>query len=181
MLTKKQQEWLEKLSDVDQVQIYPYNPAVKEIFQREKQTLLQLLGDSIDIYHMGASSLEISGKGDVDIYIPVEVGLFEPFLVKLKDSYGEPGSVSLQNRARFNIYREDIELEILLVNKDSEDWTNNRLFWNHLKENPSALIDYERLKESSGGMSTREYYRRKILFINEILSTITDSQNILEE
>jgi len=42
----------------------------------------------------------------------------------------------------------------------------------YLKENPEALERYRKLKEEAAGVNTGEYYRRKIEFINEILSKV---------
>ncbi len=45
-------------------------------------------------------------------------------------------------------------------------------FENYLKEHPQALEEYRKLKELGDGLSTREYYRRKIEFINDILEKV---------
>jgi GrpB-like predicted nucleotidyltransferase (UPF0157 family) len=58
------------------------------------------------------------------------------------------------------------------MNKNSLSYINGRTFENYLMANPEMLKKYEKLKIDSNGLSTQKYYRRKIEFINEILSII---------
>jgi GrpB-like predicted nucleotidyltransferase (UPF0157 family) len=171
MLTSAQIQWLNKLSNKKIVHIHPYDPKIKDTFEKQKEKLVKLLG-KVPIYHRGASSLEISGKNDIDIYIPVPEDQFDTLLDKLQTKY-EMGSMSIHNRARFNTILDRIDIEIFLVNELSKDWTDNILFWEFLKNNPAILKKYEKIKAEAEGKSLREYYTIKTEFINEVMELIS--------
>src|SRR3990167_6273410 len=102
MLTKQQENWLNHLSDTNKVKIIPYNPRVKEVFKQQRAELQKVLVEDAQILHKGASAWEISGKGDVDIYIPIEVENFDNYFDRLKQMLGEPGSHYHHERVRWN-------------------------------------------------------------------------------
>lgn len=169
MLSEKQITWLNHLSDTDKIQILPFNPKAKKYFQQQKKELQNFLGNNVKIFHRGASNMKISGQGDIDIYIPVPVEHFNEILEKLKQQYRETGSHYPKERAKFNRYKETIKIEIFLINKSCKGWITCNIFENYLKNYPEALEEYRKLKEDANGASTKEYYRRKNEFINEIL------------
>ncbi len=70
-------------------------------------------------------------------------------------------SIELEDGKRIDIY---------LINKDAPSYLNGVRFENRLKSHPDDLDRYKILKEEGSGLSVREYYRRKIEFINEILA-----------
>lgn len=169
MLTKKQKEWLNHLSNSNKVKIIPYNPKVKKVFQKQQKEIQSLLGPKTLVLHEGASAWGISGKGDLDIYISVTVEQFNRYFEQLKEILGEPGSYYPLERVRWNRLVDDIESEIFLVNQDAPFWKESLIFWEYIEGHPEALEEYRQLKESAEGMSTREYYRVKIEFYNKIL------------
>lgn len=83
MLSQKQKGWLNHLSDTNKVKIIPYDPKAKEIFTKQKKEIQDILGEDITVLHEGASAWGISGKGDIDIYIPVPVSEFNNTFKKL--------------------------------------------------------------------------------------------------
>lgn len=172
MLTKEQQNWLNKLSDTHRITIIPYNPKVKEIFAKQQTELSKILGPDIPVLHKGASALGISSKGDIDIYMPVAFDQFDPTFKLLKPELGEPGSYYPQERVRWKRQSEGIEIEIFLVNQDAQFWKNDLIFMNYLETHPHALAEYQKLKEDADGTTSREYYTRKTVFINRILELI---------
>ncbi len=172
MLSKVQQEWLQHLSDIKPVKVVLYNPKSKDIFISQKAQLKTLLGGEFEIVHMGATALGISGKGDVDIYIPVEEAQFDSTMIKLQTVLGYPGSHYHLERVRWNLVVDNIEVEILLMNKKNETWVKMVAFETYLRTHPEALNSYQKLKEEAEGQSTREYYRRKLIFMNEVLEKV---------
>ena len=86
-----------------------------------------------------------------------------------KKVYGKPASFSPNNRARFNKKLGSINIEIVIVNQASEGWKRNITFENYLKAHPETLDEYRKLKEESNGIGLRQYYRKKMEFINDIL------------
>lgn len=169
MLSKKQKDWLNHLSDTNKVKIVAYDPRVKEIFEKEKKELQNILGSNAIVLHEGASAWGISGKGDIDIYIPVPVTEFNISFEKLKASLGEPGSFYQDERVRWNKEVNSTEVEIFLVNLDATFWKDSLVFWDYIKSHPETLEEYRKIKEAAEGTSTREYYTRKTEFINKVL------------
>jgi GrpB-like predicted nucleotidyltransferase (UPF0157 family) len=172
MLTEPQKAWLSRLSDTTEVRIVPYDPRVKEVFTRQAAELQSILGADAIVLHKGASAWGISGKGDVDIYVPVAVEQFDEFFERLRPVLGEPGSHYHHERIRWNRQVEDIEVEIFIVNRDAEFYKDNLLFWNFVETQPDVLDQYRKIREEADGTSTREYYTRKAIFINRIIQSI---------
>jgi GrpB-like predicted nucleotidyltransferase (UPF0157 family) len=169
MLTKEQEEWLSHLDDKNKVEILPYDPKTRGIFEIVKKEIQGYLGD-IEVLHRGSTALGISGQGEIDVYIPVDEKAFNKRLGELIGYLGKPRSLYDLNRARFVKYIDNIKIEIFLANKDSEDWKNSVKFEDYLRKNLKALQDYKKLKEESQGLSSQQYYRKKLEFINQILS-----------
>ncbi len=86
--------------------------------------------------------------------------------------FGKPTSIYLLERTKFLVKIDGTTVEIMLINKKHKGWIDGETFMSYLKENPDALEQYRILKEEATGVSTREYYTRKINFINEILSKV---------
>lgn len=169
MLTPAQEEWLAHLPNDDFIEIFPYNPSSPRYFEHIKHKILSRLPYS-EVVHKGASSLGISGQGELDIYIPVTPSEFNSYLEPLISLFGQPQSHYPVERARFVDRVENTKAEIFLINKEGDGWIRSEKFEANLKKNPAALKEYRILKEQGKGLSTRAYYRRKIGFINEILN-----------
>lgn len=170
MLTTEQEKWIDHLRDDDHIVIKPFDPNSIEIFETVKTKIQSNLGNEISVEHRGATSLGISGQDEIDVYIPVAPGKFDALIPILKTSFGEPRSVYPLERARFVRVEKGKHVDIFLINKECDGWKNGVIFDNYLKSHPETLEAYKKLKEEGNGLSTREYYRRKIGFINDILS-----------
>lgn len=170
MLTKDQEKWIKSLaSKTDKIKIVPYNPKTKEVFEKIKKEIQTVLGKA-EVFHRGATSLGISGQGEIDCYVPISENLFDEYLKKMIKHFGPAGSIYHLRRARFVKYIDEIKIEIFIINEKSFDWTNCLKFENYLKNRAKALEAYKKLKEDCEGLSVSEYYRRKTEFINDILS-----------
>lgn len=170
MLTKADIGWLKHLSNSKKVKIVPYNPTVKKVFRRHKKEILSILETEVEILHRGATGMGISGQGEIDLFIPVSLDLFNEIFEKLQKVYGNPKSFYPKQRIRFNHQQSNIEIEVFVVNKDSKQWKRSTVFENYLKTHPETLEEYRKLKESSNGISIKEYYRRKMEFANAIIN-----------
>jgi GrpB-like predicted nucleotidyltransferase (UPF0157 family) len=169
MLTQNQEKWVNHLSDKSKIKIIPFDPTCQEKFEKIR-TIIQLkLGLIIQVEHCGATSLGISGQDEIDIYVPVLPEVFNDYLIPMIELFGEPKSYYPIERARFVIFEDGKHIDVFLINKESLGWINGLKFENYLKTHPEDLEKYKILKEQGDGLSTREYYRRKIEFINEIL------------
>jgi GrpB-like predicted nucleotidyltransferase (UPF0157 family) len=170
MLTPDQEEWIAHLSDNDHVTIIPFDETAGEKFEAVKQSIQRVLGANICVEHRGATSLGISGQDEIDVYIPVPENRFDSMLPALAVAFGDPRSLYPRERARFVTVESGKHVDIFLINESCKGWLDGVKFENYLRSHPSTLNRYRLLKESGHGLSTRAYYRRKIVFINEILS-----------
>jgi len=172
MLTPEQEKWINHLPDDNAVGIRCYDPHAREIFCRLEKRIRFEIGENIRIELRGSTKLGISGQGELDIYIPVPPDSFDRMLGRMENTLGAPGSIYSLRRARFVVYSEGTKAEIFLINDKSDDWTRCLKFEGYLETHPEALAAYEKMKLGGNGLSTREYYRRKNEFINEILAKI---------
>lgn len=171
MLTKEQEKWLEHLNNSDKIEILPYNPKASIVFEEVKKEIHSFLPE-VQVLHCGSTALEILGQSEIDIYVPVLEKDFDKYLEKMKERFGEPASFYTLERARFVRRDNRMKITVFLMNQELEKWKDHMRFENYLKENKEALQKYIKIKEESNGLSTREYYRKKLEFINEILNKI---------
>lgn len=170
MLTPDQEKWIAHLSNDDQITIIPFDETSVEKFEAVKRKIQAALGKDIRVEHRGATSLGISGQDEIDIYIPVPECQFNAMLAPLATAFGESRSHYPLERARFVTFEDGKHIDIFLINETCDGWVDGLKFEAYLKSHPTTLNQYRLLKESGHGLSTREYYRHKIAFINEILS-----------
>lgn len=172
MLTQDQEKWVNHLSNDSKIKIVPFDPTAQEKFEKIKIAIHSKLGESVTVEHHGATSLGISGQDEIDIYVPVLAHHFDEILERLKGLFGEPRSNYALERARFVTSEAGKHIDVFVVNQEHHSWLDALKFENYLRVHPKALEEYRKLKESGHGLSTREYYRRKIEFINSILGKI---------
>ncbi len=168
MLTPEQETWISHLSATDTITVLPFDPTADATFQKIKQLIQSSFG-AITVLHLGASSLGISGQDEIDVYIPVVPDQFDAFIPRLQELFGKPRSLYALERARFVTSVNRKHIDIFLINQESTAWQNSVTFTTYLRSNPDVLDAYRQLKEDGNGLSVRDYYRRKIEFINAIL------------
>jgi GrpB-like predicted nucleotidyltransferase (UPF0157 family) len=169
MLTLDQEKWISHLSDHDHIVIAPFDPSTPQKFEAVKRKIQAVLGPQLNVVHRGATSLGISGQDEIDIYIPVPEDQFEPLIAQLSAAFGTPRSHYPHDRARFVTFEEEKHVDIFLIIETCTSWLNGIKFENYIRYHPETLEQYRLLKEAGHGLSTREYYRRKTEFFNEIL------------
>ncbi len=170
MLTKEQKKWLEHLSGDSKIKIAPFDPSCYEKFKKVKAIIKAKLGKATKVEHRGATRLGISGQDEIDVYVPVPPEAFDEYLKYLKELFGEPRSHYALGRARFVTFEEGKHVDVFLINEEHADWLKSAKFESYLLSHPEALEEYKKLKEAGDGLSVREYYRRKLEFINGILA-----------
>lgn len=175
MITVEQQAWLDHLNDSDKVTVVPYDPACEEKFFLVKQQLQNILGLKQAVLHRGASSLEISGQDEIDVYVPVPEDKFEEVVVRVSELFGKPRSNYPRKRARFVTAAQGKHIDVFVINQDDDGWQDAEIFYQYLLAHPDTLDEYRVLKENSQGKSTKAYYTDKTIFINEILSRAKES------
>jgi GrpB-like predicted nucleotidyltransferase (UPF0157 family) len=169
MITPEQEKWLAHLSDDNKVVIYPADSQAQEKFSKIKNQVQTVLGENINILHRGATSLGISGQGELDVYIPVSAKNFDSMVKSVEGIFGKPKSLYPLERARFITSVDSTKVEVFVINEEKSGWIDSCRFEQYLKEHPEALEEYKELKEKGQGLSTQKYYRRKVEFINDIL------------
>lgn len=175
MITLEQEQWVNHLSDVKTIAIFPFDPTCEEKFLVIKNKIQNILGKEQAVEHRGASSLGISGQDEIDIYVPVEPGDFDLIIEKLKPIFGEPRSYYQLQRARFTTILEGKKIDVFVINKNHISWHETSAFENYLRTHSEALEEYRKLKESLAGKNVRDYYRSKTEFINGILAKVSNS------
>jgi GrpB-like predicted nucleotidyltransferase (UPF0157 family) len=173
MLSPQQKLWINHLNDTDKIRIIPFDPTCEEKFSRVKSLIQNILGPDQPVHHLGASSLGISGQDEIDVYIPVPPIRFDAAIVFITNLFGKPKSNYPLKRARFATTVDTKHIDVFVINQDDAGWKDGLKFHSYLLSNPWALDEYRQLKEKSAGLSTREYYRKKIKFINQIISKIS--------
>ena len=169
MITNEQQVWLDTLSDDNSVEIFPFNPKSFSAFKKLEKILKKALKNSFEILHRGATSLGISGQGELDVYIPVPVEKMKSTARIVEKIFGKARNIYPNERIRFVTFVDDVKAEIFVVNEGHKSWKDNCLFYQYLLNNSESLRAYKSLKEDGRGLSTKAYYTKKIEFINEIL------------
>lgn len=171
MLTPEQEKRLSRFRKDDQVEIVPFDPACLERFEKLKAIIKFTLGEQTKVELRGSSGFGISGKGELDIYIPVPETKFDSTVSEVERFLGSsPKSFYPSDRARFVTITDGKEDEIFVVNDQGKSWLTSLKFEGYLQSHPEELERYRKLKEESAGLSTQGYYRNKEEYINEILN-----------
>ncbi|MBX7046154.1 MAG: GrpB family protein [Ignavibacteria bacterium] len=168
MLTEKQEKWVQGLSIESIISIVPFDESCHEKFERLKSFIQSKLGRQQPVLHRGASNLCISGQDEIDIHIPVPAKEFDNSIILLSELFGTARGYYPLERARFNTTEEGKKIEIFLLNEESPEYIKGKKFHEYLIDNPEVLEQYRILKESGNGLTTQEYYRRKLEFMNVI-------------
>lgn len=170
MLTEDQARWVAHLSDTDSIMIVPFDPTAQQTFEQVRETVRAALGTGARVEHHGATSLGISGQDEIDVYVPVPPEAFDLTVNRLRAVFGEPGSHYPLRRAHFVTFVDGKHVDVFVINEADEGWHLLNAFEACLHADPALLEAYRLLKESGQGLSGREYYRRKIEFINAVVA-----------
>lgn len=173
-LTAKQKKWVNHLSNDNKIVIIPFDKNAEGIFQNVKKTI-QKNTDIEEVIHAGATALKISGQNEIDIFVPILNNQFKKYIKEFSKLFGSPKSMYEGDRARFTFKNRNKRIDVFLINKRKANWKNHVVFESYLKTHPKELVQYEKLKERGGGLSTREYYRQKTEYINKILKVAKNS------
>ena len=167
MLTENQEKYLLKIPEDKKVKIVSYNPKVKEIVAHIKRKILEE-GIDLEVAHMGASVLEISGQGDIDLYILCKEEDFNVYISRLEKLFGQRVSGISIYKWQLNI--DGFEIEMYLTDPKTQSMKEQIDVFEKLKNDRELLKEYESIKLSADDLSFREYMRRKYEFFNRILA-----------
>ncbi len=154
--------------------IVPYNNQWEDKYLKEKNSLLDLLGDKIiNIEHIGSTSVKgLSSKPIIDIVTIIKN--FEPaknFNKILKDLGYKFHSSSTER----HFYRKgepiSYHLSIAFSNKGGF-WVRQILFRDYLRKNDDAREEYQKLKKrllKNDPTGVNDYFAGKDVFVKKIL------------
>ncbi len=167
MLTPEQEKWVNSRSE-NKISVVPYDSRTERLFLEIKNKIHSILGDEVEVEHCGASSFGISGQDEIDVSVLANKSQFDDYVLRLEKEFGVV-KARYPDRARFEVRLEGKKIDLKIVDVDHQNYKDGKIFENHLRNNPAELDRYRILKEECNGMTTKEYYRAKIEFINEIL------------
>jgi GrpB-like predicted nucleotidyltransferase (UPF0157 family) len=167
MLSPDEKDFLNKIPADKKVHIYPFNPKTIKVAENLIQSIKSVHPD-LEVQHMGATALGISGQNDIDIYAFSDPKNFDKYLPGLTKLFGEPLHKH-ETFVEWKFKKESFDIEFYLTVKDSETMKKQIKVFEILKNNKDLLKEYEKLKESMNGKSFREYQEKKYEFYHKIL------------
>lgn len=169
MLTKDEKDYISKIPLDKKVVIKPYTNSMNKI---ASQVIIdvQAVCPNLDIVHMGASGLGISGQGDIDIYALANPNDFKRYLTPINKVLGKPSNQKFDSIA-WTFIRNSNEVEFYLTDPKSDAMIRQLAVFEILQNNSDLLTEYKKLKEGLNGKSFREYQTRKYEFYHRILGS----------
>lgn len=167
MLTKEEKDFLKKTPTDKKVKIYPFDKRSIKVTEEIIHSIKDIFPD-LEVKHMGASALGISGQKDLDIYAFARSADFSKFLPGFAELFGE----ALHKHETFiewKFNRDGFDVELYLTSPDSETMKRQMAVFEILKNNNQLLKEYEKLKTSMNGEPFREYQKKKYEFYHKIL------------
>ncbi len=166
MLTADEIDYISKIPLDKKVVIKPYTNSLRKTASQIIKDVKKLC-PNLNIVHMGASSLEISGQGDIDIYALAKPKDFDQYLKPIKQVIGKPVSKKTDSIA-WKFIKNGHEIEFYLTNPNSNAMKRQISVFKILQNNPRLLEEYKNLKEGLNGKSFREYQTKKYEFYHKI-------------
>jgi len=166
MLTKEEKDYLEKIPADKKVVIYPYDSKTIKIADEFIQKI-KSIDSKLKVVHLGASSLKISGQGDIDLSVLCPKNQFSIIKEKLSKVFGQ--NIEGNSIIEWNFEKDGHEISIYLADPTNSSTSRQLKIQEILKNNHNLLKEYQQLKEKSAPLGYREYQRKKYEFYNKIL------------
>ena len=174
---------MEKMT-TDKYSYKPYNQIFPELFKKEKERILSLLGRGVLIEHVGSTAiLGLGGKGIIDIAIAVNKEEMESVSSSLQElGYEFRPTFSTPTRFYFIIYLPDLEeknrrYHMHLTSFESKEWRELIDFRDYLIDYPEQANMYGELKKEAATCANQEgkiYRKIKEPFIEKIKLILKD-------
>ncbi|MCW4441607.1 GrpB family protein [Vibrio splendidus] len=155
------------------MKFYPaeqYQAACNELFIRYERDIKKLIPNA-RVEHVGASSIPFAvSKGDLDIFVGVELGEFEDVIERLAtlgfteklDTLRTPELCMLESTSG-----DDVALQVVASGSEFECFLR---FRDKLRANPELVQQYNTLKMSCEGWPQEEYREKKSDLIEHVLA-----------
>jgi hypothetical protein len=154
------------------IAIHPFSPVNLQTAEKIISHIRSLCPD-LPVYLIGSTGLQISGRGDIDLYASAPSARIPSLSDQLSVYLGLPCKI----RPKFREWCLKIDgylVEFVLIDPQTMRFKKQIRLFNILKNHPDLLHEYENIKVSSVGLSSKEYEWRRMEFFNRILS---DSRN----
>lgn len=168
ILSDDEENYIDKIPNNKIVTIYSFDNQITKIVHKIITSIKEIYSD-LEIRHMGASALEISGQNDMDIYAFSNPKDFEKYITGLIKLFGKPLHIH-ETFIEWKFTKSGFDIEFYLTSKDSETMKRQIEVFEILSNNKSLLVEYEKLKEGMNGKSFKEYQRKKYEFYHKILN-----------
>ena len=168
MLTKDEEDFLNKIPGDRKAHVYQFDPKAVKIAEELIRSINNIY-PHLEVKHMGASALGISGQNDIDIYAFSDPKDFDKYLPGLIKLIGEPLH-SHKTFIEWKFKMGNFDIEFYLTTKNSKTMKKQIAVFETLKNSKDLLKEYEKLKVSMNGKSFKEYQEKKYEFYHRILS-----------
>lgn len=168
MFSKDEKDYLSKIPVNKKVRIFPFDKNTSKTAKKIILSINEIYPD-LEVKHMGASALKISGQKDIDIYAFSNLKNFYKYTSGLIKLFGEPKNKH-KTFYEWKFKKDGFDIEFYLTAKDSETMKKQIKVFETLNSNKNLLIEYEQLKESMNGKSFKEYQEKKYKFYHRIIN-----------
>jgi len=149
------------------VSINRFDPKVKQLGNTLQRDLKKNL--NIDTVHfVGSAALEIAGQRDVDILVEVPRSEFKRYIPMINTLYGKPAKVVRDELVEWHFNKGDCAVQVVLIDTKSSLLKMQKVTFRELSKEHNRLA-YQKLKESSDGVTIYEYEKRRLEFFNKML------------
>ncbi|MBE8565867.1 GrpB family protein [Vibrio sp. OPT20] len=155
------------------MKFYPaeqYQAACNELFIRYERDIKKLIPNA-RVEHVGAASIPFAvSKGDLDIFVGVELGEFEDVIERLAtlgfteklDTLRAPELCMLESTSG-----DDVALQVVANGSEFECFLR---FRDKLRATPALVQQYNTLKMGCAGWSQEKYREKKSAYIEHVLA-----------
>jgi len=167
VLNQDEENYIRSIPNDKKVEIVPFSKRATELASEIISEIKKAAPD-LEVKHLGASGLGISGQRDLDIYALTRPDKFRNYLSSLIKIFGKPKSSKADSIA-WEFEREGYSIEFYLTDPNSTPMKRQITVFNILLSNQKLLKAYEKLKEGMNGKPLRDYQRKKYEFYHRIL------------
>ncbi|GGD53456.1 GrpB family protein [Paenibacillus nasutitermitis] len=157
------------------IRVVQYDDKWPALFQNEKANILQAFGeDVIDIQHFGSTSVQgMIAKPIIDILVGLKTLELNNSIINnlIELGYEGFGEAGVKGRLYFR-KRQEHAYNLAVVIWNGEQWVNNLLIRNFLRDNPNAAKHYSEIKLHSinkGHTTLLAYSDEKADYVNNLL------------
>jgi GrpB-like predicted nucleotidyltransferase (UPF0157 family)/GNAT superfamily N-acetyltransferase len=161
------------------IEVAPYNPEWPEIFETEATIIREALGDNcLEVHHIGSTAVPgLAAKPKIDIIAVVKNGkttieLLEKAGFNYKGEWNIPFKYGFTKRERYKI-------NLHVLEESHPEIEVNIIFRDHLRNNPSSVIEYSKIKISL--LSNEESSKKSGLFSGYTLGKDKFIRKVLEK